>query len=42
MRHAILDGTDFSGVELVTVNLEFATVSQARNADVPAFKQNLR
>lgn len=42
MRHAILNNTEFFGVELATVNLQFANVSKAKNADLPPYKTNLR
>ena len=42
MRHTILDGTNFDGTEPVTINLEFANISKAINADVPPIRINLR
>ena len=42
MRHAVLTNADFTGVELATVDLRFANVSQARNIDLPSFKQDVR
>jgi uncharacterized protein YjbI with pentapeptide repeats len=42
MRSANLTDVDFSNVELATVSMRFANVSKALNADVPAYKTDLR
>ncbi len=42
LRHADVTDADFKDVALVTVNVTFANFSKAKNAQVPAFKQNVR
>jgi uncharacterized protein YjbI with pentapeptide repeats len=42
LRHADVTDANFDRVALVTVNITFANFSKAKNALVPAFKQNVR
>jgi uncharacterized protein YjbI with pentapeptide repeats len=42
LRHADVNDANFRGVSLVAGKITFANFSHARNAEVPAFKQNLR
>jgi uncharacterized protein YjbI with pentapeptide repeats len=42
MRNANVRNANFEGVELVSVTMDFANFSEALNADIPGFKQNLR
>ena len=42
LRRANVKNTDFSGVELATVSMEYANFSEAKNADIPSYKMHLR
>ena len=42
LRRAIVTNTNFKDVELATVTMDYANFSQAKNADVPFYKPNLR
>jgi uncharacterized protein YjbI with pentapeptide repeats len=42
LRRADVTDADFKDVSLVTVNVTFANFSRAKNAELPAFKQNIR
>jgi uncharacterized protein YjbI with pentapeptide repeats len=42
LRRANVTNTNFAGVELASVTMEFANFSKARNAVVPPYKKNLR
>jgi uncharacterized protein YjbI with pentapeptide repeats len=42
LRRANVEGTDFTGVELAAVVMDFANFSKAKNADIPSYKRNLR
>jgi uncharacterized protein YjbI with pentapeptide repeats len=42
LRSANVRGANFQGVELATVTMDFANFSQATNADIPSYKENLR
>ncbi|MEJ1357514.1 MAG: hypothetical protein RPU51_04990 [Candidatus Sedimenticola sp. (ex Thyasira tokunagai)] len=42
LRSANVAGCNFAGVELATVTMDFANFSQALNAEIPSYKENLR
>jgi uncharacterized protein YjbI with pentapeptide repeats len=42
LRHANVEGADFTGVNLGTVTMDYANFSKSKNADIPNFKRNLR
>jgi uncharacterized protein YjbI with pentapeptide repeats len=42
LRHANVDGADFTGVHLDNVTMDFANFSKSKMAEIPGGKSNLR